>query len=77
MTGSIIKTGIFNGWIDFGTVRPDSKEARLYPIAVELLDSVKALEAELQRLKGFSLEVFENVDERVIDKARALVQAAG
>jgi len=73
LDGKIVKSGPFKGCINFGIVQPDSREARLYPVADELYVALKDLEEEVQRLKALSQFVFDSVDETVLDKARALV----
>lgn len=42
----------------------------------DMLAALKSLEAELQRLKALCPHVTENVDQRVIDRARAVIAKA-
>lgn len=42
----------------------------------DMLAALKSLEAEVQRLKALCPHVAENVDQRVIDRARAVIAKA-
>lgn len=73
LNGKVVKSGEFKGCINFGVVQPDSREARLYPIADEMYVALMALEAEVQRIKSLSQTVRDNLDDAVLVQARELL----
>lgn len=76
MNGQIVKSGANKGCINFGIVQPDSREARIYPVADELLATVQGLLAEVEKLKQLAPAFADQVDESLVTRAQKLIEAA-
>jgi len=76
MNGQVVKSGANKGCINFGIVQPDSREARIYPVADELLATVQGFVAEIEKLKQLAPELVDQVDESLIKRAHDLMKAA-
>lgn len=76
MNGQVVKSGANKGCINFGIVQPDSREARMYPVADELLAMVQGFVAEIEKLKRFAPELAGQVDESLVERAHSLIKSA-
>ena len=76
MNGQVVKSGANKGCINFGIVQPDSREARIYPVADELLATVHGFVAEIEKLTQLAPKLVDQVDESLIKRAHDLMKAA-